>query len=180
MLNFSIIILLSLILISQNIILLNEETLILLCFIIFCWIGFNKLKDSIYEDFEIQKKDLEIEFSESFNILLKSVNKKLTLQKILPLWLINFSDLKRHLLSLNLILIDKLPNLYVQRNKDNFLKKLSSIKRIEQQTNKLIGLLLIKKIEKITLLRYFYISKIKVKTFECSYKITLREYIEII
>nr|YP_009490374.1 Ymf39 [Gracilaria edulis]AWH62515.1 Ymf39 [Gracilaria edulis]UAD89624.1 ATP synthase F0 subunit b [Gracilaria edulis] len=180
MLNFSIIILLSLILISQNIILLNEETLILLCFITFCWIGYNKLKDSIYEDFENQKEQLKIEFLESFNILLDSINKKLTLQKILPIWLINFSLLKRHFLSLSSVLIYKLPNLYVQQNKDVILKKLSSVKRIEHQMSKLISLLLVKKIEKVILLKYFYTSKIKVKIFECNYKIALREYIETI
>nr|YP_011003663.1 ATP synthase F0 subunit b [Gracilaria eucheumatoides]WPS66065.1 ATP synthase F0 subunit b [Gracilaria eucheumatoides] len=177
MLNISIVILLSLILISQNIILLNEETLILLCFITFCWICFNRLKNSISEDFENQKTNIKTEFLESFESLLNVSIKNLELQKIFPILITNFIKLEQHFQGLSLVITRQLPILYAREAQEIFLKKLSFTKRLEQQTSKLISLLLIKKIEKIALLKYFYITRVKISIFECGYKITLREYI---
>nr|YP_010199841.1 ATP synthase F0 subunit b [Hydropuntia urvillei]UAD89849.1 ATP synthase F0 subunit b [Hydropuntia urvillei] len=180
MLNISIVILLSLILISQNIILLNEETLILLCFITFCWICFNKLKSSINTDFENQRNIIKTELLESFESIVKSLVKNLELQKIFPIFISNFIKLEKHFQTLNWAIIKHLPILHIREVQQIFLKKLFFTKRLEQQTSKLVSLLLVKKIEKITFLKLFYLTKIKISIFECSYKITLREYIETI
>nr|WDZ68090.1 ATP synthase F0 subunit b [Gracilaria vermiculophylla] len=180
MLNLSVVIVLSLILISKNIILLNEETLIMLCFITFCWLGFIKLKDSILKDFENQKIGIETEFSESFNSVVSLLHTNLKWQKIYPILIKNFNILEKHFKNLSLKVTTQLPYLTNREIQIRYLKKLSFTRRLEQQTSKLISLLLIKKIEKITFLKYFYITKIKISTFTCNYKIALREYIETI
>nr|YP_009511796.1 ATP synthase F0 subunit b [Gracilaria caudata]AXI97673.1 ATP synthase F0 subunit b [Gracilaria caudata] len=178
--NFSIIIILSLILISKNIILLNEETLILLCFITFCWIGFNKLKDPLYTDFENQKKEIKTRFLESFESTTNSLSMNLKWQKLFPVLITNFGLLEKHFKNLSFKLTKQLPVLQNQEIQKTYLKKLSFTKRLEQQTSKLISLLLIKKIEKVTFLKYFYSAKVKIPIFKCNYKIALREYIETI
>nr|YP_009130768.1 Ymf39 [Agarophyton chilense]AKA27623.1 Ymf39 [Agarophyton chilense]ASP44551.1 ATP synthase F0 subunit 4 [Agarophyton chilense]UAD89524.1 ATP synthase F0 subunit b [Agarophyton chilense] len=180
MLNLSIVIGVSLILISKNIILLNEETLILLCFITFCYLGFTKLKDSIAEDFDNQKNKIRNEFLESFQLVLNSVSINLKWWKIFPGLITNFVRLETHLKSLSSVMVLQLPIIKNHEIKRKYFKKLAFTKRLEQHTNKLIVLLLIKKIEKITFLKYFYSTKIKISPFKCNSQIALREYIEII
>nr|YP_009511896.1 ATP synthase F0 subunit b [Gracilariopsis longissima]AXI97823.1 ATP synthase F0 subunit b [Gracilariopsis longissima]UAD89924.1 ATP synthase F0 subunit b [Gracilariopsis longissima] len=180
MLNISIIILLLLILISKNIILLNEETLILLCFTTFCWLGFNQLKDSFSKDFIEQTNKIENDFKDSFNLILTSLNSNLQWQNIFKKLSTNFNSLEVYLKNFNLIITDRLPLIHSQNVQQIYLKKLLFTQRLEQQTGKIIILLLMKKIEKITTLKYFYSTKIKFPNFECNYKIILREYIEII
>nr|YP_010199866.1 ATP synthase F0 subunit b [Crassiphycus usneoides]UAD89874.1 ATP synthase F0 subunit b [Crassiphycus usneoides] len=180
LINFSIIIVLSLILISRNVILLNEETLILLCFITFCWLGFNRLKDSLDTDFENQKKEIETKFLESFESTTNSLIMNLKWQKLFPVLITNFVMLEKHFKNLGSKLTKQLPVLQNQGVQKVYLKKLSFTKRLEQQTSKLISLLLIKKLEKVTFLKYFYSTKIKISVFHCNYKIALREYIETI
>nr|UAD89499.1 ATP synthase F0 subunit b [Gracilaria changii] len=180
LINFSIVLVLSLILISKNIILLNEETLILLCFITFCWLGFNKLKDSLNADLENQKNNIKFKFLESFKSIVNSLSASLKLQKLFPLLITNFIILEKHFKSLSLKTAQKLPLLQDQEVQKVYFKKLLFTKRLEQQTSKLISLLLVKKIEKITFLKYFYSTRVKISVFKCNSKIVLREYIEAI
>nr|YP_010199766.1 ATP synthase F0 subunit b [Gracilaria multipartita]UAD89724.1 ATP synthase F0 subunit b [Gracilaria multipartita] len=180
MLNFSIVVILSLILISKNLILLNEETLILLCFVTFCWLGFTKLKDSLYADFEIQRKEIEIKFAESFASIVNSLIANLKWQKLFPILITNFGILKQQFTTLSSKMIGQVPAIQNQELQKTYLKKLYFTKRLEEQTSKVISLVLVKKIEKITSLKYFYLTKIKIVPFLCNYKIVLREYIETI
>nr|YP_009511846.1 ATP synthase F0 subunit b [Gracilaria gracilis]AXI97723.1 ATP synthase F0 subunit b [Gracilaria gracilis] len=180
MLNFSIVIILSLILISKNFILLNEETLILLCFVTFCWLSFNKLKDSFQADFENQRNEIETKFLESFGFIVNSVSMNLKWQKLFPIVITNFCLLEKQFVTLSSGMINQLPSLQNRDVREAYLKKLSFTKRLEQQTSKLVSLVLVKKIEKITFLKYFYATKIKISIFQCNYKIALREYIETI
>nr|YP_009365196.1 Ymf39 [Gracilaria changii]ARJ60478.1 Ymf39 [Gracilaria changii]ART65147.1 ymf39 [Gracilaria changii] len=180
LINFSIIFLLSLILISKNIILLNEEILILLCFITFCWLGFTKLKDSLNMDFKNQKDAIKVKFLESFKSIVNSLSTSLKWQKLFTLLITNFSVLEKHFKRLSLKTVQKLPLLQEQEIQKVYLKKLLFTKRLEQQTSKLISLLLIKKIERVTFLKYFYSTRVKIPVFQCNYKIILREYIETI
>nr|YP_010199716.1 ATP synthase F0 subunit b [Gracilaria flabelliformis]UAD89674.1 ATP synthase F0 subunit b [Gracilaria flabelliformis] len=180
MLNFSIVVILSLILISKNLILLNEETLILLCFITFCWLGFTKLKDSLYADFESQKKEIETKFSESFKSIVSSLIVNLKWQKLFPILVANFGILEKQFTTLSFKMIGQVPAIQNKELQKTYLKKLFFTKRLEEQTSKVISLVLVKKIEKITFLKYFYSTKVKIATFQCNYKIALREYIETI
>nr|APC24897.1 ATP synthase F0 subunit b [Gracilariopsis andersonii] len=180
MLNISIIILLLLIFISKNIILLNEETLILLCFTTFCWLGFNKLKDSFSKDFFDQKNQIENDFKNSFNVILTSLNSDLQWQNIFQKLSTNFSLLESYFKNFNLRITERLPLIHSQNVQRIYFKKLLFTQRLEQQTGKIIILLLMQKMEKITTLKHFYSTKIILPNFECNYKIILREYIEII
>nr|YP_010199691.1 ATP synthase F0 subunit b [Gracilaria domingensis]UAD89599.1 ATP synthase F0 subunit b [Gracilaria domingensis] len=180
MLNFSVVIILSLILISKNLILLNEETLILLCFVTFCWLGFTKLKDSFHADFETQRKEIEIKFSESFEAIVNSLLANLKWQKLFPILITNFSILEKQFANLGSKMITQVPAIQNQEFQKTYLRKLSFAKRLEEQTSKVISLVLAKKIEKITFLKYFYSTKIRITAFQCNYKIALREYIETI
>nr|UAD89899.1 ATP synthase F0 subunit b [Gracilariopsis chorda] len=180
MLNISIIILLFLILISKNVILLNEETLILLCFTTFCWIGFDKLKDSFNKDFFDQTSKIKNDFKESFNLFLTSLNTNLKWQNVFRNFSINFNSLKSYFKNLNLRITERLPLLHSQSIQKIYLKKLLFTHRLEQQTGKIVILLLMKKMEKITTLKHFYSTTVKFSNFKCNYKIILREYIKII
>nr|YP_009490424.1 Ymf39 [Gracilaria tenuistipitata]AWH62565.1 Ymf39 [Gracilaria tenuistipitata] len=180
MLNLSIVIGVSLILISKNIILLNEETLILLCFITFCYLGFTKLKDSIVKDFEDQKNKIQVELFESFELISNSVSINLKWQKIFPILITNFANLEIHLKNLSSRMVIQLPFIWNYDIRKKYLKKLVFTKRLEQQISKLIILLLIKKIERVTFLKYFYSTKIKIAPFKCNSQILLRQYIETI
>nr|YP_009490449.1 Ymf39 [Gracilaria textorii]AWH62615.1 Ymf39 [Gracilaria textorii] len=180
MLNFSIVVILSLILISKNLILLNEETLILLCFVTFCWLGFTKLKDLLDADFEAQKKEIETKFSESFKSIVGSLIINLKWQKLYPILITNFGVLEKQFIILSSKMIGQVPVIQNRKLQKIYSKKLSFIKRLEEQTSKVISLILVKKLEKITFLKYFYSTKIKIATFQCNYKIALREYIETI
>nr|YP_010199591.1 ATP synthase F0 subunit b [Gracilaria cearensis]UAD89449.1 ATP synthase F0 subunit b [Gracilaria cearensis] len=180
MLNFSIVVILSLILISKKLILLNEETLILLCFVIFCWLGFAKLKDSLHADFETQRNEIETKFLESFESIVSSLIVNLKWQKLFPILIANFGILEKQFTILGSKMIEQLPLIQNQELQKTYFKKLSFTKRLEEQTSKAISLVLVKKIEKITFLKYFYSTKIKIATFQCNYKIALREYIETI
>nr|YP_009511821.1 ATP synthase F0 subunit b [Gracilaria ferox]AXI97698.1 ATP synthase F0 subunit b [Gracilaria ferox] len=180
MLNFSIVVILSLILISKNLILLNEETLILLCFVTFCWLGFTRLKDSLNADFDIQKKEIEAKLLESFESIVNSLMTNLKWQKFFPILITNFSILEKQFTILSSKITKQIPTIQNQELQKTYFKKLSFAKRLEEQTGKVISLVLVKKIEKATLLKYFYSTKIKMPTFQCNYKIALREYIETI
>nr|YP_010199816.1 ATP synthase F0 subunit b [Gracilaria tikvahiae]UAD89824.1 ATP synthase F0 subunit b [Gracilaria tikvahiae] len=180
MLNFSIVVILSLILISKNLILLNEETLILLCFVTFCWLSFNKLKDSLDADFETQRKEIETKFLESFEVIVSSLITNLKWQKLFPMLITNFGILEKQFTILSSKILEQVPAIQNQELQKTYSKKLSFTKRLEDQTGKVISLVLVKKIEKITFLKYFYLTKIKIATFQCNYKIALREYIETI
>nr|YP_009511922.1 ATP synthase F0 subunit b [Gracilariopsis mclachlanii]AXI97849.1 ATP synthase F0 subunit b [Gracilariopsis mclachlanii] len=180
MLNIGIIIIISLILISKNVILLNEETLILLCFVVFCWISFTKLKDSFNKDFLDQTNKIENDFKESFDLILTSLNTNLQWQNIFTTSATNLNLLKSYLKKLNKKITERLPLVHSQSVQKIYLKRLSFTQILEQQTGKIIILLLMKKMEKIAILKHFYVTTINLTSFQCNYKIMLREYIEII
>nr|YP_009500458.1 ymf39 [Gracilariopsis heteroclada]AXE43620.1 ymf39 [Gracilariopsis heteroclada] len=180
MLNTSIIIIISLILISKNVILLNEETLILLCFVVFCLISFNKLKDSLNKDFLNQTNKIENDFKESFDLILTSLNTSLQWQSIFINTTTNFNLLKSYLKKLNTKITERLPLIHSQSVQKVYLKRLSFTQILGQQTGKIIILLLMKKIEKIAILKHFYVTTMNFTSFKCNHKIMLREYIEII
>nr|AXF36239.1 ATP synthase F0 subunit b [Gracilariopsis tenuifrons] len=138
MLNISIIILLLLILISKNIILLNEETLILLCFTTFCWLGFNKLKDSFSKDFFEQTNKIESDFKDSFNLILTSLSSNLQWQNIFQKLSTNFNSLESYFKNLNLRITEQLPLIHSQNVQKIYLKKLLFTQSLEQQTGKIV------------------------------------------
>nr|AHX02500.1 ATP synthase B chain precursor [Schimmelmannia schousboei] len=180
MFNFNFSILTILILISQNILLLNEETLILFCFILFCIIAFNKLNKSISLDFSERAHKIENSLIESLNKVLKSLRTHNELQILSNNTVSNFKFLKNHFYILTKMFGKKLPEYKLQKLQFLYTKKLIFTQRLEQQTTKLIALLLSQKLYKLTHIKHFYTHQLKISSFLCFYKISLREYLEII
>lgn len=180
MLNFSLICLFSLFLISQKIYLLNEESLILLCFIVFCWAIFHNIKGSVISDFSERSFKIKDSVIESLNQVINTSNESISLQQKSGSVILDLKNLKLHFVELNSVISDNLHQYSVQQTKTAYSKKLIFVQRLEQQSNKLLTLLLLKKLNKIVLLRNFYTQKLFISNFLCLNKVTLREYFEII
>ena len=88
--------------------------------------------------------------------------------------------LKQHFVEINSILSKQLCKYSVQQSKASYYKKLSFTYRLEQQSAKLLILLLVQKINNIVILKNFYTQTLKVPSFLCFDKIILRECFEMI
>ncbi len=180
MFNFSLISILSIILISRNIILLNEETLIFLCFSIFIWLAFINIKSSIQHDLFTQSLKIELMIMDSLNRIISSLNSFINFKNKFKELHLNFNLLKNHFTCIITVITYKLP-FYVKQNYSLiFPKKLLFTKRIENQVTKIITLLLIKKLNKVALIKQFYLKHLKIYNFKCFNKISIREYIKIV
>nr|YP_009546245.1 ATP synthase B chain precursor [Gelidium gabrielsonii]AYO27593.1 ATP synthase B chain precursor [Gelidium gabrielsonii] len=180
MLNITIFILTLLILISQNLLLLNEESLILLCFIIFTWLVYNKLKTSIQFDLNSRALNIHKSIQSSFDYILVSLKSELNIQQKVRDLTDNFCDLKSYFMKLNTFLILELKEFTLGNYQKSYKKKLVFTQRLEKQTSKLLALLIVKKLRKITNLNQYYLKNFQLGTWKCIYKITLREYFETI
>ena len=178
MFNISVTIVTLLILISQNILLLNEESLILLCFITFIWLTLNKTKSSFQKNFEDRAATIQNSIEISFDHLLDSLNKELNIQQEFKSLICNFYDLKQHFINLNLLVSSKLIIFKANRYQKSYEKKLIFVQRLETQISKLIALLVIKKLNQIIQLKRYYLKKFHIPALLCNYKISLREYFE--
>lgn len=179
MLNSSIIILLLLVLVSKNIVLLNEESLILMCFVTFCWVSFIKFRDLINVNFEEKISNIHGELKDSFNSILKVLSINLRQKESISNFIFDFHLLKNYCCKINKIITGNLPFLRKKTTQKVYIGKFFFIKRLEQRVAKLIVLMLAKKIERIASLEYFFATKIKVLIFIHNYKISLKEYIKI-
>nr|YP_008994211.1 hypothetical protein Rhody.mt.08 [Rhodymenia pseudopalmata]AGO19263.1 hypothetical protein Rhody.mt.08 [Rhodymenia pseudopalmata] len=178
MLNFSFLLLFSLFLISQNIFLLNEESLILLCFVIFCWLVFDKIQALVALDFDQRSDKIQISLKDSLDQVIDTSIKNLELQKQLESINLELQLLKKHFIDLNSLISAKLCDFSVQQTKSVFYKKLLFAQRLEQQMAKLLTLLIFKKLSKIVLLNFFYTQNLQIPIFLCLNKIALRECLE--
>nr|YP_009546468.1 ATP synthase B chain precursor [Gelidium kathyanniae]AYO27816.1 ATP synthase B chain precursor [Gelidium kathyanniae] len=180
MFNITISILTLLILISQNLLLLNEESLILLCFMVFTWLVYYKLKASIQSDLNSRALDIHKSIRSSFDYTLTSLKSELDTQQEVRGLTDNFCDLKYYFTKLNTFLVLKLKEFTLGNYQKSYKKKLIFIQRLEKQTSKLLALLIVKKLSKITNLNRYYLKNLQLGTWKCIYKITLREYFETI
>lgn len=81
MLNyFTITTLLSLILIAQNVILLNEETLILICFVTFCWLATKNLSNSFSTHLDARSQKIENDVKASLSHVSYTLSSTLNIQ----------------------------------------------------------------------------------------------------
>nr|QJH88466.1 Atp4 [Pterocladia lucida] len=177
MLNSIIIIISLLILISQNILLLNEESLILGCFITFIWLLYNKTSKNIQIELNSQSRMIENSIQESFNKILISLNSELNVYKAFGFLPHDFVSLKIYFQTLNSIVSQKLINFSIQYYQSIFRKKLVFTQKLEGQISKLLALLIIKKLEGIITLKKFYLSYFELLSLFCIYKISMREYL---
>nr|YP_009317583.1 ATP synthase B chain precursor [Pterocladiella media]AOX49035.1 ATP synthase B chain precursor [Pterocladiella media] len=176
MLNITIIILVSLILISQNILLLNEETLVLVCFITFIWLSYNKLSQNIKMSLNNQSDNIKNSIENSFDQLIFSLNKELKNQNEFENLMCNFKKVKFHFINLNTITATKFPEFSLNYYQDVYKRKLAFTQKLEKQTSKLLALLIAKKLAKIVALKKFYIQSFQFPILKCTQKISLREF----
>nr|QNM39641.1 Atp4 [Gelidiella fanii] len=178
MLNVSVISFTTLILISQNIILLNEETLILICFVTFLWLLLSRLSSSMKKDLENRALDIQNLIANSFERVMTSLNNELQTQTEFKNLTHNFKLLKEHFVDLNLFISCKLEKFILDNYQETFKKKLIFVQRLENQSSKLLALLIVKKLNKAINLKTYYWTTFKVPVLVCAYKISLREYLE--
>nr|WCH57972.1 ATP synthase F0 subunit b [Calliblepharis sp.] len=178
MLNFSFIILISFLLVYLNIIILNEEILILICFIIFCLLSFNKLSKGIFHDFSKNSKKIENGLFKSLSLLTNELNQTLKIQFFFKNIIEDFKNLNNHFIKFNLKVYKKFPIYILQNSEIIYPKKLLYTQRLENQTAKLLALLLNKKLNQIINIQNFYTYNFKITNLLCINKIILREYIK--
>ena len=167
-----------LLLVTQKVLLLNEESLILLCFIVFVVLSLNNLGISINLAFKNQSVEIENNLKKSLIDVLNSLEKFSILKENRKKILEKFFTLKNYYF--NLIFL--LNNFLFSYNKCYWVlaykKRLIFLSKIENQTIKLLAIVIAKKLNKIIKIKHFYNSSIKIKYFLCLNNILLREYIE--
>ena len=165
------------ILISQDLILFNEEFLILICFIGFCWVFMENISTSISDYFKLKSSNLKSSILDSYNQVLLIYKTQLNLNaKILHLQ-IYFSNLKNYYINFNFEIAKKLNLVQHEKKKFLFKTKLHFTASLENQFWKLIVLLLIQKVRKVVILRKFFCNFLNIKSFRSIKKICLYEYI---
>lgn|GEM_PF-6691942 len=117
---------------------------------------------------------------DSLNRIISSLNSFINFKNKFKELHLNFNLLKNHFTCIITVITYKLP-FYVKQNYSLiFPKKLLFTKRIENQVTKIITLLLIKKLNKVALIKQFYLKHLKIYNFKCFNKISIREYIKIV
>lgn len=180
MLNFAFISLLFLFLIYQKLFLVNEEFLILICFITFCLLLTHRTKDSVNTDFLDRSNLIKNSISKSLNEIVLISEEIIFLHKKSQNVVSDLKSLKNHFLKLNLVVSNQLCQYSVQKKKSIYYKKLQFIQRLEQQSSKVLIFLLNQKIDKTVILKNFYTKTLKIPNFLCFDKIMLRECFEIV
>nr|WOA02287.1 hypothetical protein [Gloiopeltis furcata] len=180
MVNFSAITLTFFVFVYQNIILLNEETLILLCFIAFCWLAFSKLKDTIYSNLVETSKKIEVSMTTSIDQLSRLLTHSIESQRVLKNVVNDLEALGNHFYVLNSTLLNNLPQRLVKKSSEVYPKKLLFVQRLEQRTAKLLPLIVSQKLVKVVFVNKFFTQKIKISAFTCRHNISVREYINTI
>jgi len=178
MINLTIAFFLLILLINSNILLLNEETLILLCFIIFCWLGITKLQNLIFTYFHTQQNLIKSTYVDSFQIFKNSIQLTILKNNTIKIWTKQFFNLKIHSYTFSKNILNFLPKIYQNKFQFSIVKKLIFTKRLEQQMLKLISLILIEKVIKIIKLQKFLSLSLKFKPMFTINKIYLHEYLK--
>nr|YP_010620217.1 ATP synthase F1 subunit 4 [Dictyomenia sonderi]WAX04253.1 ATP synthase F1 subunit 4 [Dictyomenia sonderi] len=158
-------IILFVLIITNKLFLFNEEFLILISFISFCFVISEQLGNFVKNHFEAKtdkiKNSLLISLNLIKNVLIES--KKIN-QKIILLQN-NFTSLKKYYIKFSTDFFAQLILFLNNKEKANFLNKLYYLNKIEKDYLKLIVLLLLKKINVLDLLIKFYGNKLKIKRF---------------
>lgn len=159
------------IIISNKLFLFNEEFLIFICFVSFCFVIYTKLNFQIELRFRNKTLELETSFLDSLNSLSNKLTKKKSLNKSLINFKLLFKTLKNYYLNFaSKFLIDFL--IYNKYKKDtNLLTKLMLFSTLEKDYLKFIIFLLIKKLNQINLILNYFSLVIKVKKFQTIKKV---------
>ena len=180
MLNIIITTFLFILLVTQKILLLNEESLILLCFITFVFIGMKNLGPSFDTSLQVQSKVIQENISISLKNLLSIFEKFRVFNKNFKFNLNKFVEWKNYYKNFVSLLGTLILNYNTYHLSSTYTKKLLFVNKIEQHTLKLLTVILIKKLSSIIKIKYFYNSSVKINHFLNINKILLRECIQLI
>lgn len=180
MINLIAIVLVFILLVTQKILLLNEESLILLCFITFTVLGLNNLHNSVNNSLETQSSQIEESLKFSLNQLLTIFNKFANIKQYFKVLLEKFNIVKFYYIKLIL----SLGNKFLNYGKSNLIlsynQRLIFFNKIENKTIKLLTVVIIKKLNSVIKIKQFYNSSIKITQFLCLNTILIRECIQLI
>lgn len=180
MVNIIITLFIFILLVTQKILLLNEESLILLCFIAFIVLGLNNLGTSLNNSLQTQSLQIKENLTQSLKKLLLSLQKFSTLKQNSKVILKKFNELKIYYLNLVSLLENLIPFYNKYYLTLSYSKRLTFINKIEKQTIKLLTAVIIKKLNTIIKSKHFYNSSIQFTQFICLNTILLRECIQLI
>ena len=180
MVNIIITLFLFILLVTQKVLLLNEESLILLCFIMFIVLSSNNLGSVIKDSLQGESSKIEKSLKKSLKNLLGTLTKFSTLRLTLKSLLKTFESFKNYYKNLILTLGALILNYTKYYSILTYTKKLLFLKKIEDQTIKLLITIIIKKLNSIIKTKYFYNSSVKVNQFLSINTIVLRECIRLI
>nr|YP_011017802.1 ATP synthase F0 subunit b [Campylaephora sungminbooi]YP_011017805.1 ATP synthase F0 subunit b [Campylaephora sungminbooi]WQF69648.1 ATP synthase F0 subunit b [Campylaephora sungminbooi]WQF69651.1 ATP synthase F0 subunit b [Campylaephora sungminbooi] len=162
-------------LVKFNILLLNEETLILIVFCTFCILSVSKLGPIFSSFFQDQKNNIKVSISSSSSKLFQVFNQQKDMLNASSGWVTEFSNLKIQFLKSNSVILQNWPKFYQRHILSQVVKRLEFSKRLEQQVTKLISLIILEKTQKTLLTQKFCVKTFKLKKFLSSGKICLRE-----
>lgn len=180
MLNIIITIFLFVLLVTQKVLLLNEESLILLCFITFVFITINNLGASINNSLQSHSLYIKKNIVQSLSKLLLILKNFSILKDNWNLIKIKFMRLETYYKKLILILSKLIISYNTSYLSLTYNKKFIFINKIEDQTLKLLTTIILSKLTSIIKVKYFYNSTIKVNSILSKNTILLRECIQLI
>ena len=175
-LNFSFFLLMFL-LVKFNILLLNEETLILIVFCVFSFLSTVKLGPIIFEFFKVQKINVKANIQTSTKKLFQVLKQQRLMLTVSSNWVLEFSKLKTQFLIFNASVLKYWPQYYQVQKILSIKKKLIFSKRLELQIAKLISLIIFEKTKQNTISQRFCIKTLSIKKFINSEKVYLREHL---
>nr|YP_010619987.1 ATP synthase F1 subunit 4 [Tayloriella tenebrosa]WAX04000.1 ATP synthase F1 subunit 4 [Tayloriella tenebrosa] len=152
--------------ITNKLFLFNEEFLILLSFICFCFVVYSQLGFSV----SLRFKTKTLAIQNSLLISINSISSKLNEKKILNQKIIDFKKninlLKKYYLKFSIKFLKQFIVYLNTQEKINFLNKLFELNKLEKEYFKLIMLLLLKKINTINVLTKFCGTNLFIKRFQ--------------
>lgn len=171
---------LGLVFITHNVLILNEEILILICFIAFCFVITHNFGSSVKVMFKTDLYKIERDYNNSF-CNLETFLSKISEEKK-HIWK-SFSDFK--LLGLYYInLTNHIIDLQVLKNtkfgKTPSSKKFIFVQHVENQTRRLLLFFVKDQLNSIASIKNFYVKTIPVTNFLCSGKIMFQECVQTI
>nr|YP_011017829.1 ATP synthase F0 subunit b [Pseudoceramium tenerrimum]WQF69705.1 ATP synthase F0 subunit b [Pseudoceramium tenerrimum]WQF69741.1 ATP synthase F0 subunit b [Pseudoceramium tenerrimum] len=166
------------ILVKFNILLLNEETLILLVFSVFSFLSVNKITPMISNFFEVQQTDIKSGITTSSTKLLALLKQRQHFLNLSSNWTNELTKLKQHFLQFNSLVLKQWPHVYQEQLLTKITKKLYFSQRLETQLLKLISLIVLDKLKSILQVQKFCTEILQVQKFTSTEKIYLREHLK--
>ena len=175
--NFSLL-LIALILINFKIILINEETLILICFSVFCFLFSTRLSNNVEHFFKSQAETTKSELVNSSVKLISTTEIKKKKLQTTNAWPHVFSNLRTDFKAFNSFVLTQFNSFYQAELQKKIHKKLEFSARLELQLTKMFILVITEKLQKFVKLQNFFNGVLKVSSFKTIKKIYFREHLQ--